>query len=356
MNNLKPSSRKNIIILVLILFFALGAIGISLLIKFQKVTSQFKSTKSGYEKLVKESQDSRNNFNKIQSDLAKMEKDYKAISQDRDNLLTQIKGLLADKNRLLELERILDKAKLDIEDLKKEKQTLLDENISLQSKIKEFETVKRQLITEKEQLQETLETERAKSFVKKMEQEKANLQKENSDLTSKLKQLQSEFNQLKLSATKTKEELDKSAKALGEAKEDLGKFKDDYAEAVKKNKAFEQKVTETPKKFAEIARQNTVLIKQTSQMHYNLGVFYMNQKDYSRALAEFEKALELTPDDAYSHFNIGYIYAEYIVDRQKAIEHFRNYLRLAKKDDKDVDWVKKYILTWETWKGKQPIE
>jgi len=91
-------------------------------------------------------------------------------------------------------------------------------------------------------------------------------------------------------------------------------------------------------------------------MHYNLGVFYSKQKEYSRAVSEFEEAVKLRPDDAYSHFNLGYIYAEYLVNRPKAIEHFRHYLRLAKKDDKDLDWVKKYILTWQAWAGKEPME
>lgn len=125
---------------------------------------------------------------------------------------------------------------------------------------------------------------------------------------------------------------------------------------MRKNRLFEQRVTEAPPKFAELARQNTALIKETANMHYNLGVFYMKQKEYSRAAAEFEKAIELTPNDAYAHFNLGYIYAEYLVNRPKAIEHFQDYLRLAKKDDKDVDWVKKYILTWESWQGKVPVE
>jgi tetratricopeptide (TPR) repeat protein len=111
-----------------------------------------------------------------------------------------------------------------------------------------------------------------------------------------------------------------------------------------------------PGKFAEIARQNKVLIRQTASMHYNLGVFYSKQKEYTRATNEFEKALELTPDDAYVHFNLGYIFAEYLLDRAKAVDHFRQYLRLAKKDDKDIDWVRKYILTWETWQGNKPLE
>jgi tetratricopeptide (TPR) repeat protein len=91
-------------------------------------------------------------------------------------------------------------------------------------------------------------------------------------------------------------------------------------------------------------------------MHYNLGVFYTKNKEYPRAIAEFEKSIELNPEDPYAHFNLGYIYAEYLVDRPKAIVNFRKYLSLLKTDDKDADWVKKYILTWQTWEGKKPIE
>jgi tetratricopeptide (TPR) repeat protein len=91
-------------------------------------------------------------------------------------------------------------------------------------------------------------------------------------------------------------------------------------------------------------------------MHYNLGVFYTKNKEYSRAIAEFEKALELNPDDPAAHYNLGFIYAEYLVNRPKAIQHFRKYLSIVKTEDKDVDWVKKYILTWQTWEGKKPVD
>jgi len=157
-------------------------------------------------------------------------------------------------------------------------------------------------------------------------------------------------------AVKTKEQLNKSSQEIKEWSEKTNKLNGAYAEAVKKNNAFEQKVMETPKRFAEIARQNKTLIKETANMHYNLGVFYTKNKEYSRALAEFEKAVELTPDDAYAHFNLGYIYAEYVVNRYKAIDHFRRFLSLSKSDDKDIDWVRKYILTWEAYEGKKPLD
>ena len=102
-----------------------------------------------------------------------------------------------------------------------------------------------------------------------------------------------------------------------------------------------------------MARENKILIKQTALMHYNLGVFYSENKQHSRAVVEFERAIELNPGDAHSYYNLGYIYAEFLHDRPRAIENFRQFLRLAKGSDKDVDWVKKYILTWQTWEGKK---
>jgi tetratricopeptide (TPR) repeat protein len=122
-----------------------------------------------------------------------------------------------------------------------------------------------------------------------------------------------------------------------------------------KNRSLEKKLEQIPSRFAEIARENKVLVKETALMHYNLGVFYTKNKEYSRAIAEFEKDVELNPDDAAAHYNIGFIYAEYLTNRPLAITHFRKFLSLVKSEDKDVDWVKKYILTWQTWEGKKPI-
>ncbi len=85
------------------------------------------------------------------------------------------------------------------------------------------------------------------------------------------------------------------------------------------------------KKYIKLARENKILVKRTALMHYNLGVFYTQNKEYNRAVAEFEKAIELNPEDALAHFNLGFIYAEHFENRPKAIERFNQYLKLAKK-------------------------
>ena len=58
------------------------------------------------------------------------------------------------------------------------------------------------------------------------------------------------------------------------------------------NKKLAEEIRNIPKKFSEIARQNRKLIKETSEMHYNLGVFYTKNKEYDRAVAEFEKVVK----------------------------------------------------------------
>ena len=184
------------------------------------------------------------------------------------------------------------------------------------------------------------------SMLKKMsQQEVADLKKESLVLNKNLNKTQKEMDKLS-------KNYDKAEMKIEKLENNLDLLEKNYAIAEKKNKALEREMKRMPKKFTEIAKQNKALIKETSAMHYNLGVFYTKKKEYKRAAREFRKAIEINPDDEQAYFNLGYIYAEYIVDRKLAIKNFRHYLRLAKGDDEDMDWVKKYLLTWETYEGK----
>ena len=90
-------------------------------------------------------------------------------------------------------------------------------------------------------------------------------------------------------------------------------------------------------------------------MHYNAGVFYARNKEFGRAIKEFQKVLDIKPQDPQANYNLGYIYAEHLVDRPKAISYFKNYLTYAP-DAHDADWVKRYIMTWQTWYGRQVMK
>lgn len=345
---------------------------------------------------------------------------YKLIKRDRDNLLLQTKRLLEQKKNTRELEESLEqRIQAERELVEKEKDQILaeynkfkedskeligqlkDNEISLKdeinslkiayenskegARIKELEQAIADLEKEKKEtisflkeqhkdqlyLLKSEKQEEVSSLKKDSKEEISSLRKEKDEEIYSLKKeskeeissLKKELSILKKDFSKSQKELtnftkmkERADRQIEELSDDLTSTKKDLAEAVEKNRGLEREVKDVPKKFSEIARQNKILIKETGQMHYNLGVFYTKKREYRRAITEFVKAIEMNPDDCYAHFNLGYIYAEYLVDREKAITHFRHYLRLAKGNDKDVDWVRKYLLTWETYEGQRPMQ
>ncbi len=63
--------------------------------------------------------------------------------------------------------------------------------------------------------------------------------------------------------------------------------------------------------------------------HYNLAIIYENCGKYSEAAQEYEKVLELDPNDADVHYNLGIVYDDFIQDNEKAVLHYSRYLDLV---------------------------
>jgi tetratricopeptide (TPR) repeat protein len=108
-----------------------------------------------------------------------------------------------------------------------------------------------------------------------------------------------------------------------------------------------------PRKLSQVAVLKDRLLKENAVLHYNLGVFHIKRQEYNEAISEFEKTLELNPNDPATHYNLGVIYADFLNNRTKAIMHFKRYLMGAPKDDRDVERARKYLLTWETWEDEK---
>lgn len=352
-----------VIMLTLLLIVTSGYLAYTQYTSLKKIHA----IQSNQDKLALKSVDIKNAYTKLQKEFKDLETAYGAVVSDRQNLINQAKNIISEKNRAQELEGELARAKSEIEAFKGEKEKLSAENFSFRQTIKHLESIRAKTLSEKEELMNMLAAERDQSAARQLMLEKARLEKENADMAGLLKQAQAEVLKIKDNTTRFKDDsnkaesnlkmaLVKSENARKDMKKELDNLNSAYTLAVRKNSDLQQKIVDLPRKFAEIAGQNKTLIRQTANMHYNLGVFYVEHKEYTRAIVEFEKAIELTPDDAYAHFNAGYIYAEYLVDRPKAIEQFRHYLRLSKKDDKDVDFARRYILTWQTITGREPMD
>jgi chromosome segregation ATPase len=140
---------------------------------------------------------------------------------------------------------------------------------------------------------------------------------------------------------KNKEGVELQNKMLAQ---DFAKLKEAYVRLERKYGDAEQVVQRhelLKEKYASLPQENTTL-------HYNLGVLYAQNQQYDKAVTEFDKVLELKPEDIETLYNLGVIFGEQFKDRKKAIGYFKRYLALAP-DDADSQRVRKFVLTWETY-------
>jgi tetratricopeptide (TPR) repeat protein/tRNA A-37 threonylcarbamoyl transferase component Bud32 len=62
-------------------------------------------------------------------------------------------------------------------------------------------------------------------------------------------------------------------------------------------------------KATELLEKSTHLDPQSEQAHFQLGMLYLRQKEYSLAMASFQNVIALDPQFADSYFNLGFIHA-----------------------------------------------
>ncbi|HWI56659.1 MAG TPA: LysM peptidoglycan-binding domain-containing protein [Bacillota bacterium] len=77
--------------------------------------------------------------------------------------------------------------------------------------------------------------------------------------------------------------------------------------------------------------------------HFLTGKSRVNAMDYKGAIESFEKALEVNPRSAASHFELGWLYDQKELDPAAAIYHYERYLKLRQSRDND-DKVKTRIV------------
>ena len=119
------------------------------------------------------------------------------------------------------------------------------------------------------------------------------------------------------------------------------------------NKQLKTMVEDTPNRFRDMASENKRLVKETSDMHYNLGVFYVNKRDYPMAIKEFQRALEINPNNAKAHYNLGYLYSEQLEQHDQAMAHFKRYLEIDP-HSKESEVVRSYMLVRQVY-GDRPV-
>lgn len=124
----------------------------------------------------------------------------------------------------------------------------------------------------------------------------------------------------------------------------------EYVKIVENEWLAETTKTEALKKdlnrtLAELSGQNqerSKLRSETATMHYNLAVILTDQRNYPAAIREYEKVLETRPNDVDAHYNLAIIYDDYLKNNKKALEHYRQYVKIAP-DAPEVQQVRRWI-------------
>ncbi len=81
-------------------------------------------------------------------------------------------------------------------------------------------------------------------------------------------------------------------------------------------------------KAIEVAEKGIALFPYSAPLHNNLATLHALRGDYKKAIAEYQKALEIKPDLAGAYLDMGIIYKEYLGGNDRAVEAFRSYVRL----------------------------
>jgi tetratricopeptide (TPR) repeat protein len=74
-----------------------------------------------------------------------------------------------------------------------------------------------------------------------------------------------------------------------------------------------------------------------------MGNIYFERGEYQRAVVEYYQAVDLTPNDPDTHYNLAFVSGEYLGDQETALKHYQWYLYL-KPNAPDMARVKEKIL------------
>ncbi|MBI3321614.1 MAG: hypothetical protein HYZ91_05040 [Candidatus Omnitrophica bacterium] len=356
-----PGLSRRALLGLLAVVLILGA-NLAVAAQAYRYFAALRRVKAGSLELVRRSEELEQKLRAAQADQEKSQADVKNLTVDRDNVLAQLKMAREQKDEATQernlFERVLKQTAQEHREMKGHLAPLEEERDEL-----------RRLYEDAAKERELLEAELGKLRQPDQHPVQAKATKPDRKGEAEAKRLKDEL-------AKEKQELRKSAQALQEAQERLKErrsvdvkaqeklaklqsqyddLQEHYTALMAKNKTLEHRADQMPTDVTRLAQQHQRLLKETADMHYNLGVLFSKNKQFYQAAAEFRKVLEMRPDDSEAYYNLGVIYAEHLPDQEQAVTYFRKFLAISP-HSRDASWVKKYIATSQAWDAKDNLE
>ena len=297
----------------------------------------------------------KNEFDKTKVAYEKLQKEYTNLDSDRQNILVQTKRFLQDKNRLPELQLKFRKLTKDHRTALNHAATLSQLYTKLRKRSHEMSVDLERVSAELKELQiQYKETADSNKALEKAVKEKLSNAPEFKQFKNDITQLKAEKSAMERDHKKYEDMVGKLKKEVSKkeiAKQKIKELERAKSQLEKEVKKLKKDLKRVPKNVKTISNENHKLIKENASMHYNLGVFYVQNRRFDRAIEEFKKCIDLDPSNSKAHYNLGFLYSEHYENHALAEEQFREYLTIEP-DDVNAEQVRSYLLTREVYDGK----
>lgn len=351
---LKQWLKKNIATLVMVVV-SVSSLAVGYTLSVQKTKNVNTKSREIIEK-----------YNTVAKAFLELKKKYQDLETDRNNVLTQTKSLLSEKTKYDEIKAASEEMEKANKILSEQKDKLHQENQRLRND--------RDVLAEKyDQLKKAYQDIYGKQ--KAAESEAGRLRadlKKQVELSPQYQKVTAENKALKADNKKLSETILSLMEKLKKANERLKKIADRDLKFSKQieayrtiekrliteknallalNKKLNLAVDEGPSKFRDMAEQNKKLLKETAEMHYNLGVFYTENRNFVLAAKEFQRALDFDPNNSKAHYNLGYIYSEQLDKQEEAMAHFQKFLQINP-NSKESNEIRSYMVVRQAYGDK----
>jgi len=300
---------------------------------------------------------------KLEEEYAQLKKKYDDLELDRNNVLSQTRNLLQEKAKWTEMEDQFENLKNTNRVFMQQKEALLSENQKLKGEmasiLQNFDGLKesyKELLAKQEAADKenaslrdllTKQVQAAPEY-QLLDRESKRLREENEKLGQVITSMESKL-RLALDRIKKDQERELSMiRQIRSQKQMLDAIRAQNTALSKANKDLNELINQAPGRIKDMAAQNQTLLRETAEMHYNLAVFFTDNKQFPQAEREYLRALDFDPNNVKVHYNLGYLYAEDLENHDKATYHLEKYLQIAP-NSKESEAIRSYITTRQAW-------
>jgi tetratricopeptide (TPR) repeat protein len=283
----------------------------------------------------------------------------KALEMERDTLLRRQREMNVDRENLLAQVRMAQEARTEAEGLRNLLESRLrrtaEESQALSARLGPLEPEVAALRSEVQRLAEERQTLEGQIEKFRKRSRERQLRDDLKAQQAKLKATEASLAKASRALEQAEQQAAQMAKARQVLQGRLDQLQQEYAAEVSHNATLRRETERLPKDITGIAREHARLVKELADTHFNMGVMFATRKDFVRAEKEFLQVVQLRPDDAEAHYNLGIIYAEHLPNRARAIKYFQRYLTVDPAG-RDANYAKQYIATWRAWEGQERLE